>query len=150
MGIISMGDEKKMNIAFFLRPKISVAYLYSDFTVRQALEKMRHYGYTAIPVINRDGKYKGTVSEGDFLWFFLERFRNDENVDRKYIEEVPLRKLIRENTYNPVKITADINELLTVAMTQNFVPVVDDLGSFIGIITRSDIIKFLTRNEKKD
>ena len=139
-----------MNVAFYLKPKISVAYLYSDFTVRQALEKMHHYGYTAIPVINRDGKYKGTVSEGDFLWFFLERFVNDENVDRKYIEEMPLRKLIRENSYNPVKITDNMDQLLNVAMTQNFIPVVDDLGSFIGIITRSDIIKYLTRNEKKD
>lgn len=136
-----------MNVAFFLKPKISVAYLYSDFTVRQALEKMRHYGYTAIPVINREGKYIGTVSEGDFLWFFLDRFRNDENVDRKYIEEVQLRKLIRENVYNPVKITADMNELLAVAMSQNFVPVVDDLGSFIGIITRRDVIRYLTLNK---
>ena len=77
-----------MNIAFFLKPKASVAYLYSDFTVRQALEKMRHYGYAAIPVISRDGKYVGSVSEGDFLWFFLDRFRNNENVDRKYIDEI--------------------------------------------------------------
>lgn len=137
-----------MNIAFFLKPKISVAYLYSDFTVRQALEKMRHYGYTAIPVINREGKYVGTVSEGDFLWFFLERFRNDENVDRKYIEEVQLRKIIRDNVYNPVKITADMNELLNIAMGQNFVPVVDDLGSFIGIVTRRDIMKYLTQTKK--
>lgn len=138
-----------MNIAFFLKPKISVAYLYSDFTVRQALEKMRYYGYTAIPVINREGKYKGTVSEGDFLWYFLERFRNDENVDRKYIEETPLRKLIREDSYKPVKITANMNELLSVATNQNFVPVVDDLGSFIGIVTRRDIIKYLAENENK-
>lgn len=139
---------KFVNIAFFLKPKASVAYLYSDFTVRQALEKMRHYGYAAIPVINRDGKYAGTVSEGDFLWFFLERFRNDENVDRKYIDEMPLKKLIRENTYNPMKITSGMDEILSVAMNQNFVPVVDDLGSFIGIITRSDIMKYLTKAEK--
>jgi CBS domain-containing protein len=139
---------KFVNIAFFLKPKASVAYLYSDFTVRQALEKMRHYGYAAIPVINSDGKYAGTVSEGDFLWFFLERFRKDENVDRKYIDEMPLKKLIRENTYNPMKITSGMDEILSVAMNQNFVPVVDDLGSFIGIITRSDIMKYLTKAEK--
>lgn len=135
-----------MNIAFFLKPKISVAYLYCDFTVRQALEKMRYYGYTAIPVIDRDGQYKGTVSEGDFLWFFLERFRNDENVDRRFLEETSLKKLIRSDLYKPVKITADMNELMNVAMNQNFVPVIDDLGSFIGIVTRRDIIKQLTEN----
>ena len=139
-----------MNIAFFLKPKASVAYLYSDFTVRQALEKMRHYGYAAIPVINRDGKYVGTVSEGDFLWFFLDRFRKDENVDRKYIDEMPLKKLIRENTYNPMKINSGAEEILNVAMNQNFVPVVDDLGSFIGIITRSDVMKYLTADKKQN
>ena len=60
-----------MNIAYFLIPKSSVAYLYDDFTFRQGLEKMRHHGYTAIPVITRDGRYMGTVSEGDFLWRLL-------------------------------------------------------------------------------
>ncbi|MBR5497629.1 MAG: CBS domain-containing protein [Clostridia bacterium] len=139
-----------MNIAFFLKPKASVAYLYSDFTVRQALEKMRHYGYAAIPVISRDGKYVGSVSEGDFLWFFLDRFRNNENVDRKYIDEMPLKKLIHQNTYNPVKITSGVEEILNVSMNQNFVPVVDDLGSFIGIITRSDVMKYLTDSKKQN
>ena len=43
-----------------------------------------------------------------------------------------------------MKITADVDELLTLAMNQNFVPVVDDLGSFIGIVTRRDIIRHLT------
>ena len=57
-----------MNIAYFLLPRKRVAYLYDDYTFRQGLEKMRHHGYTAIPVISRDGKYVGTVSEGDFLW----------------------------------------------------------------------------------
>ena len=60
-----------MNIAYFLLPKNRVAYLYDDYTFRQGLEKMRHHGYTAIPVISRDGKYVGTVSEGDFLWRLL-------------------------------------------------------------------------------
>lgn len=141
-----MGDEDLMNIAFFLKPKISVAFLYSDFTVRQALEKMRYYGYTAIPVISREGKYCGTVSEGDFLWFLLSKFDDGENVDLKYIEDVGLKSILRGNTYKPVKITANMDELLHVAMNQNFVPVVDDLGSFIGIVTRKDIIKYLTED----
>ena len=44
-----------MNVLFFLRPKVSTAYIYYDNTLRQGLEKLRHYGYTAIPVIDRDG-----------------------------------------------------------------------------------------------
>lgn len=133
-----------MNIAFFLRPKISVAYLYSDYTVRQSLEKMKHYGYTAIPVINRDGRYVGTVSEGDFLWYLTDCFGNQEDINMKKLEEIPLSKILRTDLYKPMKVTADVDELLTLAMNQNFVPVVDDLGSFIGIVTRRDIIRHLT------
>ena len=61
-----------MNIAYFLLPKSRIAYLYDDFTFRQGLEKMRNRGYTAIPVITRDGRYVGTASEGDFLWKLLD------------------------------------------------------------------------------
>lgn len=133
-----------MNIAFFLRPKILVAYLYSDYTVRQSLEKMKHYGYTAIPVINREGRYVGTVSEGDFLWYLTDCFGNQEDINMKKLEETPLSKILRTDLYKPMKVTADVDELLTLAMNQNFVPVVDDLGSFIGIVTRRDIIRHLT------
>ena len=139
-----------MNIAFFLKPKISVAFLYNDYTVRQSLEKMRHYGYSAIPVINRDGKYAGTVCEGDFLWFIKDCFINNEDVNLKTLEETPLSKLLKANMYKPMKVTADVNELISLATNQNFVPVVDDLGSFIGIVTRRDIIKHLAENKKAD
>ena len=44
--------------------------------------------------------------------------------------------------YQPVRITATIEELMEKAVTQNFVPVVDDLDSFIGIVTRRDIIRY--------
>ena len=56
-----------MNIAYLLIPKHSVAFLYEDNTIRQGLEKLRHHGRSAVPVINRKGQYVGTVSEGDFL-----------------------------------------------------------------------------------
>ena len=61
-----------MNVLFFLKPKASVAYIYDNNTVRQGLEKMKHYGYTAIPVIDHEGRYVGTVTEGDFLWKLTE------------------------------------------------------------------------------
>ncbi|MDY6315508.1 MAG: CBS domain-containing protein, partial [Clostridia bacterium] len=59
------------NIAYFLIPKNEVAYLYNDCTVRQGIEKMRFHGYSAIPVIDKDGKYVRTVSEGDFLGYVI-------------------------------------------------------------------------------
>ena len=107
-----------MNIAYFLLPKTRIAYLYDDFTFRQGLEKMRNRGYTAIPVITRDGRYVGTVSEGDFLWRLLD-------------------------TDDP-----SMKALLESAMNQNFIPVIDDLDNFIGIVTRRDIISYLAKENE--
>ena len=79
-----------MNIAYFLLPKSRIAYLYDDFTFRQGLEKMRNRGYTAIPVITRDGRYVGTVSEGDFLW----RLLDTDDPSMKKAEELRVRDII--------------------------------------------------------
>ena len=45
------------NILQLLKPKAMTSYIYEDCTVRQAIEKMKHHGYTAVPVINKDGSY---------------------------------------------------------------------------------------------
>ena len=132
-----------MNIAYFLLPKNRVAYLYDDYTFRQGLEKMRHHGYTAIPVISRDGKYVGTVSEGDFLWRLLSDEQDSQRAcSMKDLEQLRVRDILRETQYLPVRITVSMEELLSSAMNQNFIPVVDDTGSFIGIVTRKDIIRY--------
>ena len=133
-----------MNVAFFLTPKSTVAYLYDHYSIRQGLEKMKYHGYTATPVITKEGKYVGTVSEGDFLWHLV-RGENGEQLTQIDIKETEDRKIADLNfngVYQPVHITATIEELMEKAVTQNFVPVVDDLDSFIGIVTRRDIIKY--------
>ena len=137
-----------MNIAYFLLPKNRVAYLYDDYTFRQGLEKMRHHGYTAIPVISRDGKYVGTVSEGDFLWRLLSDEQDSQRAcSMRDLERLRVRDLLRKDSYPPVRITVSMEELLSSAMNQNFIPVVDDTGSFIGIVTRKDIIRYFAEGK---
>lgn len=129
-----------MNVISLLTPKTNVAYLYEDFTIRQGLEKLRHYGYTAIPVLARDGRYIGTVSEGDFLWCLLD----EENNSLKSKEKLPLRHVLRP-AFNPaVRVDVTLEELLERALQQSFIPVVDDRGAFVGIVTRQNIIRKLT------
>ena len=45
----------------------------------------------------------------------------------------------------PVKVTMSMYDLAQKANTQNFVPVVDDKNAFIGIVTRSAILKYCTQ-----
>ena len=127
-----------MNIAYFLLPKSRIAYLYDDCTFRQGLEKMRHHGYTAIPVISRDGRYVGIVREGDFLWQLMGS-SGEEDISLRSLEQLQIRDIVHRD-HPAVSITVSMEELLSSAATQNFVPVVDDPGSFIGIVTRKDII----------
>ena len=139
-----------MNVAFFLTPKSTVAYLYDDFTLRQGLEKLRHHGYTAIPVINRAGKYLGTVSEGDFLWYLLDNDLQEDipEIHIRNTEQMYIYDILRREKNPPVHITATVEELLMRSMNQNFIPVIDDADTFIGIVTRKDIIKyFFEQNE---
>ena len=137
-----------MNIAYFLLPKNRVAYLYDDYTFRQGLEKMRYHGYTAIPVISRSGKYVGTISEGDFLWQILSNDAESRQIrSMKDLEQLCVRDILRETQYLPVRITVSMEELLSSAMNQNFIPVVDDTGSFIGIVTRKDIIRYFAEGK---
>ncbi len=128
-----------MNILAFLRPKTTVAFLDIDSTVRQGIEKMRTYGYTAIPVINKQGVYCGTVSEGDFLWNML--YNNKFNIKEQ--EKFFIKDIMRRDWNPAVRVTASIDDLVKRIMEQNFVPVVDDRDVFVGIITRKDVINYL-------
>lgn len=127
-----------MNILFFLTPKSEVAYLYEDYTIRQALEKMEYHRYSSIPIINEEGKYVGTITEGDLLW----TLKNDFYLDLKSIEDVSIDKINRRKDNRPVSINANIEDLISKSMNQNFVPVIDDHEIFIGIIKRRDIIEY--------
>ena len=127
-----------MNILFFLKPKADVAFLYDDCSLRQALEKMEHYRYSAVPIINRNGNYVGTITEGDLLWCVKEmRLR-----DLYEAENVPLRTIKRRWDNEPVNAQCKIEDLMLTSMNQNFVPVIDDNHKFIGIVTRRQIMKY--------
>lgn len=129
-----------MNIAFFLIPKNEVAYIQYESTMRQALEKMEFHQYSAVPLLDDRGRYVGTLTEGDLLWKIKRTpgltFTDSSKVFIKDIE------LHRNNT--PISIDAEMEDIVTKAMEQNFVPVIDDNNIFIGIITRRDIINFLS------
>lgn len=136
-----------MNILFFLTPKSDVAYIFEDETLRQTVEKMEYRKFSCIPILNKEGKYTGTISEGDLLWG-IKRL-NINITDLKQMEDVSIMAIPRRATYKPVHADADMEDLLDRAINQNYVPVIDDKGSFIGIITRKEIIKYCYKEMKE-
>ena len=127
-----------MNILFFLTPKAMCAYLYDDYTIRQALEKMESAGYAAIPILNHRGEYRGTLTEGDLLW----AMKNMCYMDMRQAEARRVMEIARRKDNVPVRVTTSMHDLIDRASTQNFVPVVDDKDAFIGIVTRRSIIQY--------
>lgn len=127
-----------MNILFFLTPKSSVTYLYEDDTFSHAFQKMTEGGYTAIPIIDQEGKYTGTVNEGDFLRTFLEH----GHPHMEEMSQVLLRDVPRRQSICPVRADANMEDLLMMTMNQSFVPVIDGRDMLIGIVTRRAILQY--------
>ena len=126
------------NILFFLMPKAMCAYVYDDYTIRQALEKMEAAGYAALPILNKRGEYRGTLTEGDLLW----ALKNLCYMDMRQAEARRIMEIERKKDNIPVRVTTSMQDLVERAVAQNFVPVVDDKDAFIGIVTRRAIIKY--------
>ena len=127
-----------MNILFFLKHKENVEYITSEYTLRQVLEKLDIYGYTALPMLDEEGHYVDTVSEGDVLM----HIKNNKELNLFDLENVSIRELKIRRSIKSINITSNMEDLLELTLNQNFVPVVDDLNHFIGIITRRDVIKY--------
>jgi CBS domain-containing protein len=79
----------KTNLLFLLKPKADLVYLFDDCTLRQAMEKMKAHRYSVVPVINHEGKYVRTISEGDLLAYFIDNKLDFEQSDNIKLSDVP-------------------------------------------------------------
>ena len=137
-----------MNIMRFVVPKSQVEYVTTDQTVRQALEKMRYHRYVAIPVIDGEGRYVGTLRNDDIFAYFFD----NGSFDTRLAERSCVTEIVDESYSPPLYHYASMDDLIQRVGQHNFGPVVDDRGCFIGIILRRDILDFLfdyyIKNEK--
>lgn len=130
-----MRDE--MNIFTILTPKSQTEFIEYDSTIRQALETFDFHKFSVVPLIDDEGKYVSTLSEGDILRYI----KNEANFDVEIAESVKINTIEKYRSYEAITIDSTMDEVLKLAMNQNFVPIIDDRGMYIGIIKRKDIIK---------
>ncbi len=139
-----MDKEEKgeyMNLLFFLKSKSDVTYIDESNTARQALETMKHHGFTAVPVVSDDGRYVGTITEGDLLWEILKH----DPFEYKMSEHIYVKDMIRQQLNPAARVDTSMADLLLMATKQNFIPIIDDRKLFIGIVTRKDILQYYYR-----
>lgn len=138
------GRKMTKSILRFMIPKSLVEYINIDSSVRQALEKMNFHRYTAIPVLDSDGKYVGTLRNDDIFNYFMKR----GSFDKFTAEDVPIGDILDKSYSKPVLHNASIRDLIESVKEHNFVPIVDDRGCFIGIILRREILNYLLQLTK--
>ena len=68
--------------------------------------------------------------------------KQNKNLSLINLENVNINKIEIRRKIESITINANMEDLLELSLNQNFIPVVDDLNHFIGIITRRDIIKY--------
>ena len=134
-----------MNILRFIIPKSLVEYIEADSTVRQALEKMRYHRYTAIPVLDSDGVYVGTLRNDDIFKYFLDNGK----FDTRSAERDSVLKILDADYTRPLPHNASMGELIEMVKEHNSVPIVDDRGCFIGIVLRRDVLNHLLKYYKE-
>ena len=140
-------QNEYMNILFLLLPKQEVDYAYNEWTIRQVLEKMRAHNYSMIPILDRKtGEYLRSITDGDILRAIL-----DMKISFEELMQTPIEKVVSKRSIKAVSIMAEEKDLLNTIVGQNYVPVVDDKGVFIGIVTRKKVLsRFLEPEEKKE
>lgn len=134
-----------MNIAFFLLPKEEVVYLSVKSSMKEALEKMEQHRFSAIPLIDEEGRYVGTLTEGDLLW----KMKATPGLTFADTGKILLAEVPRQRTNETIKIDDRIADLLNLAISQSFIPVSDDRNHFIGIVRRREIIEYLVHPKKE-
>lgn len=128
-----------MNILSYLTPKSATFFLDNNATVRQALEKFDIHKFSIVPLIDENGNFVSTISEGDLLRFI----KNNCNFDIKMAENTRISAIEKYRPYKALKISTPKEEIIRLSLEQNFVPIIDDRGAYIGIIKRKTIIDHL-------
>ena len=128
-----------MNIFDTLTPKMMTIYLDTKTTIRQALENFDVHKFSAVPIVDNKGNYVATISQGDILRYI----KNDANFDMRKAENVLVVDIEHYLPYKSLSQTGTQEDIFDLILSQNFIPIVDDRGKYIGIIKRKDVLRYL-------
>lgn len=102
--------------------------------ILRAIEILVEQNITGLPVVNDDLSLAGIISEKDMLGLLVDRNNDNANVEDYMTTDV--------QTFNQNDDLIAICECL-VNNTFRRVPILDDDGKLVGIISRKDIIKYI-------
>ena len=127
-------------------------------SVLDAVRCMVEHKSSGIPVISADGRAAGFISDGDVIRHMADvnadapvasmypLWKNKELLDAKLagLSQIPVMQLATEKVVS-VKLTAGVAEVFTLLSDKRIkkVPVEDDTGKVVGVLSRSDVLRAL-------
>lgn len=132
-----------MNIAKMMIPKSMTVSIHADDSVRQGLEVISRHSYTAIPVLEGNDRYIGSVAEGDFLRFLM----SEKPGSMQELELFRISDIIRDDFCPAISLDSDAQTVIDTILEQNYVPVVDSRHTLCGIVTRRRLIAYYAGRE---
>lgn len=110
----------------------SLVYLKPEDPVKRALELIKQYNISQLPVIEND-KSIGAVEEGEVMGKVIE--------DNQILEQ-PVKNIMKESL--PVlNYDMDIDEAKRYLANRYPAVLIEELGRIVGIITKSDLLEFI-------
>ncbi len=134
-----------MNVFEIITPKELTFYLYVDTNIKEALDIFEVHKYSVLPIIDSEGSYITTISEGDILRYI----KNICEFDYYKAKETKVIDIERYRPYESLSQLGSFDDILNLIQSQNFIPIVDDRKKYIGIIRRKEILQYLKRYIKK-
>jgi CBS-domain-containing membrane protein len=101
--------------------------------------------YVAVPVLDQEGVYIGTLRNDDIFRYF----RDSGSFDYRAAEQDTVTSIIDPSYARPLYHTASFDQIIESVSEHNIVSIVDDRGCFIGMILRRDVLNFLSEHYKK-
>ncbi len=120
---------------------------------------LAHEHFSGLPVVDCEGRVVGVLSEGDILF----KERDDEPASRlqrwlllppTYLESKAEARTVAEAMSAPaitIEATRPVTEAASVMIDEgvNRLPVVDEDGTLVGIVTRADLVRVFVRSDEE-
>ncbi|MDY0408243.1 HPP family protein [Virgibacillus soli] len=138
-----------------------VIYVTKEMNLKQLLQTLVRHKIGGVPVIGEQGKLLGVISDGDVLrylkpqgttvydMFSLVLISEKEDIVEKLTRslKVPVEKLMKRRDIQTLYADDDIETALQLFAKYHFkkIPIIDTNHHVIGIISRGDIIRYMTQ-----
>lgn len=117
-------------------PFKNISMVFEDNTIAHAMLILRESNYTQIPVLNYDKKFIGLISLHQIYKKLGEDlFKNFENLENILVKDAI------DFHFASIKEDYEIEDVLRLLIDYNFVNILNDNDQFVGMITRSSILK---------